>query len=67
MSGHLSQQQGGRIFFSSSGRALTEEDQISILTVGIDVGSSTSHLMFSRIVMERLDSRYVVASHETLF
>ena len=64
---------GGRIFyanrgrFSSSGRALSEEDQIPVITVGIDVGSSTSHLVFSRITMERLDSRYVVASRETLF
>jgi ethanolamine utilization protein EutA len=63
---------GGRIFyanrgrFSSSGRALSEEDRIPVITVGIDVGSSTSHLVFSRLTMERLDSRYVVASRETL-
>jgi ethanolamine utilization protein EutA len=58
---------GGRIFFSSSGRSLSEEDQISILTAGIDIGSSTSHLVFSRILMERLDSRYVVVARETLY
>ena len=63
----MSDSQGGRIFFSNRGRKLSEEDQISILTVGVDVGSSTSHLVFSRIVMERMDSRYVVASRETLF
>ena len=69
----MSEPAGGRIFyanrgrFSSSGRALSEEDQITVITVGIDVGSSTSHLVFSRITMERLDSRYVVASRETLF
>jgi ethanolamine utilization protein EutA len=57
---------GGRIFFSSAGRTLSVEDQISILTVGVDIGSSTSHLVFSRIVLERLDSRYVVAQRETL-
>jgi ethanolamine utilization protein EutA len=57
---------GGRIFFSSAGRTLSVEDQISILTVGIDIGSSTSHLVFSRIVLERFDSRYVVAARETL-
>ena len=49
---------GGRTFFSSSGRTLAEEDQIEVLTAGIDIGSSTSHLVFSRIVLERLDSRY---------
>jgi hypothetical protein len=27
--------------------------------------SSTSHLVFSRIVLERLDSRYVVTERET--
>jgi ethanolamine utilization protein EutA len=63
----LNEQIGGRVFFSSSGRSLSEEDRISILTVGVDIGSSTSHLVFSRIVMERLDSRYVVASRETLY
>ena len=56
----MSEPVGGRIFFSSAGRTLSVEDQISILTVGVDIGSSTSHLAFSRIVLERLDSRYVV-------
>jgi ethanolamine utilization protein EutA len=62
----MSDQAGGRVFFSSAGRTLSVEDQISILTVGVDIGSSTSHLVFSRIVLERLDSRYVVAQRETL-
>src|SRR5580658_8489194 len=62
----MGEQAGGRIFFSSAGRTLSVEDQISILTVGVDIGSSTSHLVFSRIVLERLDSRYVVAQRETL-
>jgi ethanolamine utilization protein EutA len=58
---------GGRIFFSSTGRSLAEEDEICILSVGVDIGSSTSHLAFSRIVLERLDSRYVVTERETFF
>jgi ethanolamine utilization protein EutA len=62
----MSQQAGGRIFFSSAGRTLSVEDQISILTVGVDIGSSTSHLVFSRIALERLDSRYVVVEREIL-
>jgi ethanolamine utilization protein EutA len=57
---------GGRIFFSSAGRTLSVEDQISILTVGVDIGSSTSHLVFSRIVLERLDSRYVIVQRQTV-
>src|SRR3954470_9389376 len=58
---------GGRIFFSSTGRTLADEDQICVLSVGVDIGSSTSHLVFSRIVLERLDSRYVVTERETFY
>jgi len=60
-------EQGGRIFFSSTGRSLEGEDEICILSVGVDIGSSTSHLVFSRIVLERLDSRYVVTQRETFY
>src|SRR6188508_723945 len=58
---------GGRIFFSSTGRSLEDDDQIVSLSVGVDIGSSTSHLVFSRIVLERLDSRYVVTERETFY
>jgi ethanolamine utilization protein EutA len=58
---------GGRIFFSSTGRSLEGEDQVVVLSVGVDIGSSTSHLVFSRIVLERLDSRYVVTERETFY
>ncbi len=60
-------EEGGRIFFTSTGRSLVEEDEIVILSVGVDIGSSTSHLVFSRIVLERLDSRYVVSARETFY
>ena len=59
--------QGGRIFFSTTGRTFGEEDEICVLSVGVDIGSSTSHLVFSRIVLERLDSRYVVTERETFY
>ena len=59
--------QGGRVFFSSTGRSLEGEDEIVVLSVGVDIGSSTSHLVFSRIVLERLDSRYVVTERETFY
>ena len=58
---------GGRVFFSDTGRTLAEEDEICVLSVGVDIGSSTSHLVFSRIVLERLDSRYVVSEREVFF
>jgi ethanolamine utilization protein EutA len=62
-----SSNQGGRIFFSNAGRTLAEEDEICLLSVGIDIGSSTSHLVFSRIVLERLDARYVVVAREAFY
>jgi ethanolamine utilization protein EutA len=59
--------QGGRIFFSSTGRTLETDDEVCLLSVGVDIGSSTSHLVFSRIVLERLDSRYVVTEREAFY
>src|SRR3712207_8980144 len=47
-------------FFSNVGRSLEEEDEIRLTSVGVDIGSSTSHLVFSRLVLERLDNRYIV-------
>jgi ethanolamine utilization protein EutA len=57
---------GGRVFFSSVRRSLEFEDQIVLVSVGVDIGSSTSHLVFSRLRLERLDSRYVVAERTVL-
>ena len=59
-------EEGGRIFFSSTGRSLEVEDEIRLTSVGVDIGSSTSHLVFSRLVLERLDNRYVVAERKVL-
>ncbi len=59
--------EGERVFFSSTGRSLEGEDEICVLSVGVDIGSSTSHLVFSRIVLERLDSRYIVTERETFY
>ncbi|MBM3607878.1 MAG: ethanolamine utilization protein EutA [Alphaproteobacteria bacterium] len=56
--------QGGRVFFSNVRRSLEEEDEIRLVSVGVDIGSSTSHLVFSRLVLERLDNRYVVTQRE---
>ena len=45
-------------------------DDIELTTVGIDVGSATSHLIFSRLHLrrlgKRLTSRFVVVSREVL-
>ncbi len=58
--------EGGRIFFSGAERSLVEEDEIELTSVGVDIGSSTSHLLFSRITLERLDTRYIVAAREVI-
>ncbi len=60
----IEEPQGGRIFFSSAGRSLEGEDEIELTSVGVDIGSSTSHLVFSRLLLERLDNRYVVTERE---
>src|ERR1700684_4655075 len=59
--------QGGRVFFSSTGRTFGEEDELCVLSVGVDIGSSTSHLVCARIILERLDSRYVVTQRESFY
>ena len=57
---------GGRVFFSNVRRSLEFEDEIVLVSVGVDIGSSTSHLVFSRLRLERLDSRYIVAERTVL-
>src|ERR1700750_2416621 len=63
----MSDEIGGRIFFSNTGRPFGENGELCVLSLGVDMGSSTSHLVFSRIVLERLDSRYVVSERETFY
>lgn len=58
---------GGRIFFSGAERSLVEEDTISLVSAGIDIGSATTHVVLSRIELERLDTRYVVSSREIVY
>src|SRR5918999_3128482 len=58
------------------GMALDEEhpmwrsERITLTSVGIDVGSSTSHLIFSRLTLRRqgiaLSSRFVVVNREII-
>ena len=62
----MSEEAGGRIFFSNVRRSLEIEDEIRLTSVGVDIGSSTSHLVFSRLVLERLDNRYVVSERKVV-
>lgn len=58
--------EGGRVFFSNVRRSLEFEDEIRLVSVGVDIGSSTTHLVFSRLLLERLDNRYVVSERVLL-
>src|SRR5262249_27163034 len=51
--------------------AIWAADNVELTTVGIDIGSSTSHLMFARVHLSRLatglSSRFVVVERKILF
>ncbi len=53
--------------FSNVGRTLNDEAEIELLSVGVDIGSSTSHIVFSKIVMQQFGNRYFVSKREVLF
>ncbi len=46
-------------------------DRVKLLSIGVDIGTSTSHMIFSRLLLERqgrrLSSRFVVTQREILF
>ena len=48
-----------------------QADNVVLTTVGVDIGSSTSHLMFARVHLQRLSeglsSQFVVAGREILW
>jgi len=51
--------------------AIWKAENVELTTVGIDIGSSTSHLMFSKVHLQRktqlLSSQFVVVSREVLW
>src|SRR5713226_7022050 len=53
--------------FTAPGRDMAEEDRIVLTSVGVDIGSSTSHLLFSRLELERQDGRYVTVKRDVLY
>lgn len=52
--------------FTSASRHIVEEDEIKLTSVGVDIGSSTSHLVFSRLEMRQEGTRYVVVRRAIL-
>ena len=53
--------------FTSAERALVESDIIEVLTIGLDIGSATSHVSISRLTMVRGHNRYTVSSTEVVY
>ena len=57
-------------FADATERDLATGELVELITVGIDIGSATSHLMFSKLHLKRLgeglSSRYVVVLRATL-
>jgi ethanolamine utilization protein EutA len=53
--------------FTAPSRDMAEEDRIVLTSVGVDIGSSTSHLLFSRLELERQDGRYVTVTRDVLY
>jgi len=52
-------------------RTIWDQDNVAFTTVGIDIGSSTSHLLFAKVVLQRqsqgLSSRFVVIGREIVW
>ena len=52
-------------------KSIWEQENVELTTVGIDIGSSTSHLLFARIIMQRqtqgLSSRFVVIERRVVW
>ena len=52
--------------FPNSSRHIVDEDEIKLTSVGVDIGSSTSHLVFSHLEMKQEGTRYVVVRRAIL-
>src|SRR6202790_2878639 len=52
-------------------RTIWDQDNVSFKTVGIDIGSSTSHLLFAKVTMQRqsqgLSSRFTVIDRQIMW
>jgi ethanolamine utilization protein EutA len=55
-----------RASFSNANRHMQEEEKLQLTSVGVDIGSSTSHLVFSRLELTLEGSRYRVTQREVL-
>jgi ethanolamine utilization protein EutA len=52
--------------FSNANRHMQEEEELRLTSVGVDIGSSTTHLVFSRLELKLEGTRYRVTRREVL-
>jgi ethanolamine utilization protein EutA len=52
--------------FSNANRHMQEEEELRLTSVGVDIGSSTTHLVFSRLELRLEGTRYRVTRREIL-
>jgi ethanolamine utilization protein EutA len=52
--------------FSNANRHMKEEEELRLTSVGVDIGSSTSHLVFSRLELTLEGTRYRVTKREVI-
>ncbi|MDR3524170.1 MAG: ethanolamine ammonia-lyase reactivating factor EutA [Acetobacteraceae bacterium] len=57
---------GGRVFFARARRAPDRDADIRLTSVGVDIGSATSHLAFSRLILRRKGNAAVLLGRELL-
>jgi ethanolamine utilization protein EutA len=57
---------GIRAAFTNAERHIVDEGEFDLTSVGVDIGSSTSHLVFSRLHMECIGTRYKIVEREIL-
>jgi ethanolamine utilization protein EutA len=57
--------EGGRVFFSRS-RLAASRETIRLTSLGIDIGSTTTHLVLSRLAVERRGGHSEVVSRQVL-
>ncbi len=64
--GHVSEEE-----MAALAEVIWAADNVELTTVGVDIGSSTSHLMFAKVHLQRLttalSSRFVVVNREVLW
>jgi ethanolamine utilization protein EutA len=46
---------------------IESEERVELLSVGVDIGSATSHMVFSKITVEKRGTRYVTVGRDAVY